>query len=221
MKKEKDKKGEHFDNEFNELFLQKKAGFQIVKIAIFLSVACVVCSFVFGVFIFTKASSTIAVVDSNGEYLQMKIADKQKMQTVLLQQTCANLVFYLNSFDRGGYLDNYNLALNYCQTDEANKVAELYKAEKFYYDATQRGVIFVTRLNEIHNIEAFNDGSVKASFNAIMEKKDGDFNNFFIIECEGKLIKTTPEFPNNITGWIFQSYTQTIKPYNPREDVKN
>lgn len=213
-------KEEKYDNEFDELFKQKKISSQLVRTALYTSCIIVVASLFFCAFMYRNAYSSIAVIDMNGEFLQVKIADKMAMQTATLKQTCANCAYYLNSFDNNGYEANYNAGLNYCQIEYANKITDVYKAEGFYKEALQRGVIFTTRLNRIIEIKAMNDGTATAKFNAVMEKKEGNFSSYFLIECEGTLKQVTPEYPNNVTGWRFTAYTQMIRPYNPDSDTE-
>lgn len=200
------------ETDFDRLTVAKQQGAFAIKAVISLAVICMICSLGFAFFAYNAAYSKIAVIDTGGRYLQMTIEDEQNLQKALMQQTCSNLTYYLNSFDRNSMQAHYDKARAYCAQSELDVIAKLYRAEKIYYETSERGVILETRLNRINKIEALPDGNVKADFTSVLTKIDGNIKSKFIIESQGTMKRTTPKYPDNTTGWFFTQYTQTIKP---------
>lgn len=214
MKKENKKNKEKFENDFDKLFVAKRQGNFAVIAVITLAVFCVVGSLGFSFFVLKTAYSQIAVIDTGGRYLQTTIEDQEVLERELIKQSCANITYYINSFDRNGYLFNYDKAKHYCVTSELNKITEVYEADKLYYDAIERGVIFSCELTEIHEVATLKTGDIRVSFNSLMTRKDGAFSEKYIIESEGILSRVTPQFPDNTTGWSFTRYLQKRRSLN-------
>ena len=210
---EKPSEKEGFDNDFNKLFKAKKEGNFAIKAVIFLAGVSITAAFILSYLVSNAAYSKIAVIDTGGRYLQTSIEEKENLEKALILQTCSNLSYYINSFNMNGYLENYDRARSYCNTGELNKIVDVYQADKLYYDAIERGVVFTCELNKIHEIKALESGDVEASFNSIMTRKDGAFTEKYLIESYGVPSKTTPQFPDNTTGWTFVNYTQSMNLY--------
>lgn len=206
-------KEKKINNDFDVLTVAKMKGSFTLKAVVFLALACIISAFIFSFMVLSTAYSKIAVIDTGGRYLQTTIEDAKDLQKALILQSCSNLSYYINSFDMNGYLDNYNRARSYCTVDELNKITEFYKGERLYFDALERGVIFKTEINTIHEVSVNDSGRVFVKFNSVMTKIDGTNRILYLIESEGVLEKIKPQFPDNTTGYFFSQYIQQMKPF--------
>lgn len=195
--------------DFDELGRSKKQGAGNSKAVLLFAGLVVVGAFIYAYSVTKSAFNKIIVVERSGEYLKISAESNEKLFVSLVKTTCAHLVHYANSFDRLTIRENQAKATMLCAKTDLQPIFNLYNQEKSYHEALERGVVYMCELEEVKSI-----GDTKpfhVVFTSILTITDGHRQTKFRIFSEGDLINVTPQFPENVTGFFFSNYKQTLK----------
>jgi len=195
--------------DFDSLGKAKKANVTFVKLAFGFALIAIICTLIWGYMVTQSAFQKILVVERDGRYLEISAENWDKLHETLIKNTCAYVSHYANSFDRLTINENQAKAKFYCNTEDLNRIFNLYNAEKLYHDAIEQGAI---NKCEIQNFQVIgSEEPYQVKFTSLMTIINGEYTTKFLIESVGTLITTTAQFPENQTGLFFTSYQQTIK----------
>ena len=159
---------------------------------IFCSVAIAMVLF-FSYQVVNNAMNKILVVNEGGEFVRFRAVRQDLLYESLLKSHCAFTAYYLNSFDRLSLQENRARALFLVDKGEANAVFAKYQADRAYGDALELGVIYKTEFESLTDILSIVNGS--------------EIKKVRIIS-EGTAIRTTPRYPENVSGFFFRTYNQ-------------
>lgn len=84
----------------------------------------------------------ILVVNTGGEFLQLKSMETDKLYETLLKAHCNAVAYYVNSFDRMSISGNQAQAVFLVEKSELNAIWNKYLNDRAYADAADRGVIY-------------------------------------------------------------------------------
>jgi len=197
------------ENKFNELEAAKKQNATLSRLVILFSFLTILAVLYWGWNVTNAAYNKILVIDRSGEYLKVITENREKLFVSLVKTTCSQLTHYANSFDRNNIEDNQAKALFLCSKESLTPVFALYRDEKSYHEAMERGVIYRTEIEDVSHIGDQEPFQVK--FTSVLSIIDNNGITKFRIYSEGELVKTTPTYPNNNTGLFFKSYRQAIR----------
>lgn len=192
-----------------DIIQPKKAQAMIIKLSYLFALLVIIAVLSFAFSLIKKSYSNIQVVDKSGEYLKTNTISKEKLFKSLLENHCANAVGFANSFDRLTILENQSRAKFLINADDAARVFAKYKSENAYSDAVDRGVVYHTQYK---NLDFFNGDKepYHVEFTSVLQISDnGNLVATFIIKSVGDLIHSTPQYPENTSGFSFIKYSQT------------
>jgi hypothetical protein len=195
--------------QFDRLTKAKKQNVLLSKSVLFFSLAVVICVLLWALKVQSNALNKVVVIERSGEYLKTNAESSEKLFTALVKTTCSHLVHYANSFDRLSINENQAKANFYCNKDDLAPVFLMYRQENAYHEAVERGVIYKCELEDVHFIGDTHPYEVQ--FTSILSIFDMGRVVKFRIVSEGNLTKTNPQFPENVTGFFFSRYMQSIK----------
>lgn len=81
----------------------------------------------------------ILVVNTGGEFLQLKSMETDKLYETLLKAHCNAVAYYVNSFDRMSISGNQAQAVFLVEKSELNAIWNKYLNDRAYADAADRG----------------------------------------------------------------------------------
>jgi len=195
--------------EFYSFTQAKKNNSILLKLVLLFSLIVVIVSFVWTYKVSNNALNKVVVVERSGEYLKTSAESSEKLFKTLIKTTCSQLVYYANSFDRLTIKENQAKANFYCNKESLQPIFKLYKEEKSYHEALERGVIYKCELEEVTLIGS--EEPYNVVFSSILTIIDKESKVKFRIMSSGTIIKTSPQYPENITGFFFTKYEQSIK----------
>lgn len=195
--------------DFNSYSTAKKQNVVFTKLVLVFAFCVVSLVLFWGYSVANKALEKVIVVERSGEYLKISAESNEKLFTTLIKNTCAQLTYYTNSFDRLTINENQAKAMFYCNKEDLQRIFNLYKDQRLYHDAMEQGVIYKCELTDFHFMG--NEEPYQVRFNSILTIINGSIITQFLIESEGSIVKINPQFPENVTGFFFNSYQQTIK----------
>jgi len=195
--------------EFDASAKAKKQGAMWSKLIVLFSGLVVLGAFIFAYLAIDKAMNTIIVVERSGQYLERKAEDRESLIKALLKTTCANLVQHANSFDRMTVKENQARALFYCNKADLQRIFNLYNQEKSYHEALEMGTVYKCEIESFGDITGQQE-PFGVTFTSILTIIKGNTITKFRITSQGTLIGTTAHFPENSTGFFFNSYQQSI-----------
>lgn len=123
----------------------------------------------------------------------------------LLKSHCASTTYYLNSFDRLSLQENQARALFLVDKGEANAVFAKYQADRAYGDALELGVIYKTEFESLTDMSVSGE-EYHVRFTSILSIVNGSEIKKVRIISEGTAIRTTPRYPENVSGFFFRTY---------------
>ena len=135
----------------------------------------------------------ILVVNTGGEFL--------------LKAHCNAVAYYVNSFDRMSISGNQAQAVFLVEKSELNAIWNKYLNDRAYADAADRGVIYKCVFEKLHRVGIRDDG-YNVLFTSILSIHDAGGVKRIRIYSRGDAIRTTPSYPENVTGFFFRNYTQ-------------
>jgi len=171
----------------------------------------VVLVLIWGYGISTTALDKVVIVERSGEYLKTHAESNEDLFNALVQNTCAQITQYTNSFDRLTLKRNQAKAAFYANTKDLNVIFAKYFNDKAYSDALQNGVTYKCEFEKLISVKGANS-PYQVNFTSILciYPENGSVIRFRIFS-DGEMIKSTPQFPENVTGFFFNSLTQRIE----------
>lgn len=149
----------------------------------------------------------ILVVNTGGEFLQLKSAETDKLYETLLKAHCNAVAYYVNSFDRLTITENQARAVFLVEKSELNAVWNKYLVDRAYADAADRGIIYKCAFEKLHRVEKRGD-VYNVVFTSILSIHDADGVKRIKIYSRGDAVRATAAYPENVTGFFFRNYTQ-------------
>lgn len=201
---------------FDELAVAKRKNAGIMKMIIVFAAFVVVAVLFFGMNVVNSAMGKIIVVDRSGEYIKTKVESNEKLFFSLLSNQCALTAFYANSFDKLSINENQSWASFLAAKDDLNRIYAKYNQDRAYSDAIDRGVIYKCKFKEIEKIAGTGE-PYHVTFTSILSIIDGAYTKSILIRSEASVVRQTPRYPENVTGFYFTSYSQS---YHEFSDTK-
>lgn len=196
--------------DFDGLAEAKKKNAANLKLCLCFALLVVVLVLIWGFMVSTTALNKVVVVERSGEYLKTHAEDGEALFFALVKNTCAEAVKYANSFDRLNLKRNQAHAAFYINKNDLNAVFSKYYNDKAYFDATQNGAKYTCVLDSVQTISGTNP-PYRVLFSSTLTIHAVSGQTFkFLIRTDGELITTTPQFPENVTGFFFNKYIQQI-----------
>lgn len=166
----------------------------------------------------TSAQGKVLVIDKGGEYMKTVVEDKQKLFFSLLNNHCALTAYYTNSFDRHTINQNQAKAAFLASKDNLNRIFAMYKDQRAYGDVLDRGIIYKCEFQQLENYNIDNE-PYKVTFTSVLTITDEYTTKKILITSSGEIVRISPQYPENISGFYFKNYTQTYQ--NIVEENKN
>lgn len=193
--------------DFNALADARKKSSLLVKLAFGFCALTVSAVLFFSYSLLSSMGNKILVVNENGEYLKQKAMDTDKLYEELLQAHCSSTAYYLNSFDRLSLQENRARALFLVNKPDANTIFAKYQADRGYGDALELGVVYRTEFEKMLSVSVSGE-EYHVTFSSILSIINGNDVRKIRILSEGTVIRTTPRFPENTSGFFFRTYNQ-------------
>ena len=182
--------------DFDTLAEAKRKGAVNLKLCLGFALVVVVLVLAWGLVVNFTALDKVVVVERSGEYLKTHAEDSEALFLALVKKTCAEATGYANSFDRLNLKRNQAHAAFYVNRNDLNAVFSKYYNDKAYFDAVQNGAVY-----EPYKV-AFT--STLTIYGVSGQKLK------FLIRTKGEIVRTTPQFPENVTGFFFNQFIQQI-----------
>ena len=129
---------------------------------------------------------------------------------LVVKKTCAEATGYANSFDRLNLKKNQAHAAFYVNKNDLNAVFSKYYNDKAYFDAVQNGAVYKCEIDSIQTIAGDNE-PYKVAFTSTLTIYGVSGQKLrFLIRTKGEIVRTTPQFPENVTGFFFNQFIQQI-----------
>ena len=149
----------------------------------------------------------ILVVNTGGEFLQLKSMETDKLYETLLKAHCNAVAYYVNSFDRMSISGNQAQAVFLVEKIRAERHLEQIPERPRLCRRGDRGVIYKCVFEKLHRVGIRDDG-YNVLFTSILSIHDAGGVKRIRIYSRGDAIRTTPSYPENVTGFFFRNYTQ-------------
>lgn len=202
MKKEKVLK------DFDTLVQAKKVSSTNMKICLFFSLLVVISVLAWGAYISLTALNKVVVVDRSGEYLQTSAERKTELFAALIKNTCAQATKYANTFDKVNIKRNQAYASFYINQSDLTAITNKYYNDKAYFDAINNGVIYKCQIDSLLSFQGQNEPYKVRFLSTLTVYTASGTQRKFRIVSEGTIVKTTPQFPENVTGFFFNQLMQ-------------
>lgn len=154
-----------------------------------------------------NAMNRILVVNEGGEFVRFRTARQDLLFESLLKSHCAFTAYYLNSFDRLSLQENRARALFLVDRQEANNIFAKYQADRAYGDALELGSIYKTEFESLTDMSVSGE-EYHVRFTSILSIINGSEIKKVRILSEGTAVRTTPRYPENVSGFFFRTYNQ-------------
>lgn len=154
-----------------------------------------------------SAMDKILVVNEGGELLRFKAMQQDLLYESLLKNHCYHTAYYLNSFDRLSLQENRARALFLVNKPDANTIFAKYQADRGYGDALELGVVYRTEFEKMLSVSVSGE-EYHVTFSSVLSIINGNDVRKIRILSEGTVIRTTPRFPENTSGFFFRTYNQ-------------
>lgn len=162
--------------------------------------------------IVNNAMNKILVVNEGGEFVHFKAQQQDLLYESLLKSLCYYTSYYINSFDRLSIEENQARALFLVNRADANTIFAKYQADRAYGDAIELGVAYKTEFEGIQSVSVSGE-EYYVVFTSILTIHSSSGTKQFRITSSGTAIRTTPRFPENVTGFFFKNYSQNYSTY--------
>lgn len=157
-----------------------------------------------------SALDKVVVVERSGEYLKTTAEDAEDLFIALVKNTCAEATRYANSFDRLNMKRNQAHAAFYVNKNDLNAVFSKYYNDKAYFDAAQNGAVYKCELESVDKISGDNE-PYQVEFTSVLTVYGVSGQKVkFLIRTKGELVRTTPQYPENVTGFFFTQFLQQL-----------
>ena len=196
--------------EFDELVTSKKHGARNLKLCLIFALIVVVLVLVWGFSVSQSALNKVVVVERSGEYLKTHAEPAEELFIALVKNTCAEATKYANSFDRLNLKRNQAKAAFYINKNDLNAIQSKYYNDKAYFDAVQNGAVYSCEIDSVQTLSG-NNSPYKVAFSSTLTVQGVSGQKLtFLIRTNGELVKTSPQFPENVTGFFFNQFNQQI-----------
>ena len=196
--------------EFDTLAEAKRKGAVNLKLCLGFALLVVVLVLAWGLTVNFSALNKVVVVERSGEYLKTHDEDAEDLFIALVKNTCSEATRYANSFDRLDMKRNQAHAAFYINKNDLNAIFSKYYNDKAYSDAVQNGAVYKCELDSVQRIAGDNEPyQVEFSSTLTIHSVSGQKLKF-LIRTRGELVRTTPQFPENVTGFFFSQFLQQI-----------
>lgn len=196
--------------DFDKLAAARKKNALVTKLAFALCAFTVAAVLFFCYRTVGSVAGKILVVNEGGGFLPLKAVDQGRLYESLLKAHCASVVYYLNSFDRLSMQDNQARALFLVDRTDANTVFAKYQADRAYGDVLDLGVVYKTEFEKVSALTVHGE-EYHVTFTAVLKIINGEDTKKVLITATGTAIRTTPRYPENMTGFFFKTYNQNYK----------
>ena len=184
--------------DFDTLAEAKRKGAVNLKLCLGFALVVVVLVLAWGLVVNFTALDKVVVGERSGEFL------------ALVKKTCAEATGYANSFDRLNLKKNQAHAAFYVNKNDLNAVFSKYYNDKAYFDAVQNGAVYKCEIDSIQTIAGDNE-PYKVAFTSTLTIYGVSGQKLrFLIRTKGEIVRTTPQFPENVTGFFFNQFIQQI-----------
>lgn len=196
--------------DFDTLAEAKRKGAVNLKLCLGFALVVVVLVLAWGLVVNFTALGKVVVVERSGEYLKTHAEDSEALFLALVKKTCAEATGYANSFDRLNLKRNQAHAAFYVNRNDLNAVFSKYYNDKAYFDAVQNGAVYKCEIDSIQTIAGDNE-PYKVAFTSTLTIYGVSGQKLkFLIRTKGEIVRTTPQFPENVTGFFFNQFIQQI-----------
>lgn len=196
--------------EFDTLAEAKRKGAVNLKLCLGFALLVVLLVLAWGLTVNFSALNKVVVVERSGEYLKTHAEDAEDLFIALVKNTCSEATRYANSFDRLDMKRNQAHAAFYINKNDLNAIFSKYYNDKAYSDAAQNGAVYKCELDSVQRIAGDNEPyQVEFSSTLTIHSVSGQKLKF-LIRTRGELVRTTPQFPENVTGFFFSQFLQQI-----------
>lgn len=204
---------------FDDFANSKRQNTIVLISSLLLALAIVIMVLIWGYRVSAESLNKIVVVERSGEYLKISSEKSERLFQTMIKTTCSHIVHYANSFDRLTIRDNQAKALFYGDKLSLDVVFLKYNSDASYHEALENGVVYDCQIERFGDITG-HEPPYKVSFTSILEVKYLDYITHYRIHSQGEIIKTTPQYPENVTGFFFKSYQQSIVRFDPAEEKR-
>ena len=185
--------------EFDTLAEAKRKGAVNLKLCLGFALLVVVLVLAWGLAVNFSALDKVVVVERSGEYLKTTAEDAEDLFIALVKNTCAEATRYANSFDRLNMKRNQAHAAFYVNKNDLNAVFSKYYNDKAYFDAAQNGAVYKCELESVDKISGDNE-PYQVEFTSVLTVYGVSGQKVkFLIRTKGELVRTTPQYPENVT----------------------
>ena len=196
--------------EFDTLAEAKRKGAVNLKLCLGFALLVVVLVLAWGLAVNFSALDKVVVVERSGEYLKTTAEDAEDLFIALVKNTCAEATRYANSFDRLNMKRNQAHAAFYVNKNDLNAVFSKYYNDKAYFDAAQNGAVYKCELESVDKISGDNE-PYQVEFTSVLTVYGVSGQKVkFLIRTKGELVRTTPQYPENVTGFFFTQFLQQL-----------
>lgn len=196
--------------DFDTLAESKKKNALNLKLCLGFALVVVILVLAWGITVALTALDRVVVVERSGEYLKTFSQDREAMFMTFVKNTCAQATMYANSFDRLNLKKNQAQAAFYINKNDLNAITSKYYNDKAYFDAMQNGAVYKCDFDSLQILSGNNE-PYKVRFSSTLTVYGVSGQKIkFLIKTEGDLVRTTPQFPENVTGLFFNRYIQQI-----------
>jgi hypothetical protein len=217
MKKDKNIPADEILDEFDKFTRAKKVNSINTKLCLLFAVIVIVFVLMWALSISQTALNKVVVIERSGEYVKTSTTNSEDLFFALIKNTCKQAVEYTNSFDRLTLQENQARAKFYVNTDDLNAVFQKYNNDRVYNDVLQNGAVYKCFIEQINTVNNENEPYYVQFTSILMLYAPGGQTFQFRIITEGELIRTQAQFPENVTGFFFTKYIQSIQPINNTE----
>lgn len=210
--------------DFDQLTEAKRKNALNLKLCLGFALTVVLAVLFFCFSAYLETLDKVWVVDKSGEYLKTHAEPAENLFVSLIKNTCNLATQYANSFDRFNLKRNQSAAKCYVNTDDLNAIFHKYYTDGSYHDALVGGAVYKCELEDVSVISGDNE-PYKVVFTSLVsayirsddpQKAAKPYQ--YRIKTEGELIRTTAQYPENVTGFIFTRFIQQIMPEQSKNE---
>lgn len=155
------------------------------------------------------ANDNVMVVSSGGEILPVESSEMDELYKTLLVTHCYSVSYYVNSFDINNIKNNQARAAFLVNQADLNAVFGKYQYDKAYSDAVNKGVVYRCNFDRVEDLRQIGNGSeYQVVFSSTLSVISNTGTKLIRIVSNGTLIRVTPRYPENPTGYYFKNYVQ-------------
>ncbi|MCF0255191.1 MAG: hypothetical protein HUK10_02740 [Bacteroides heparinolyticus] len=200
-------------NTFSSYVESKRKESLYLKLFFFSTTFIIVAVLYFSFSIVKRANDNILVVNTGGQLLPVESSEMEKLYKSLLTTHCYSVAYYVNSFDINNIKNNQARAAFLVNQADLNAVFGKYQYDKAYSDAVNKGVVYRCDFDRIEDLRQIGNGSeYQVVFSSNLSVISNTGTKHIKIVSNGTLIRVTPRYPENPTGYFFKSYVQEYVP---------